>query len=218
MYIDDENLMDVTNKIVKIVSENELDGSLDIDDSEKIYEISWGAYKKFIDRWRNTGASFNYKEIAFRCFFDDRSEFVLLDYLVENNLLDRAGIANATGSFIKNTNLSIEKKTSMLQDMLSNGLDLNYVFEKIDPLYEYDSIPAMLFCYLIGFYDQKESQLINLRRFESCSWKVMVEFSDFNERHLKFIRRLIRIGVKVDLKQLKEQLIYCNKESMSSQI
>ena len=106
----------------------------------------------------------------------------------------------------------------MLHDMINRGLDLNYHFDGEDPLEEYESIPGMIFCFLIDFYNLEQSRVIDLSYFENCSWELLVEHSGFDEKHFKFVQRLKSEGLELDLDDLRECLIDDNEEYYASLI
>lgn len=217
--LDEPDLISKSQKIIEIINENALDGTLYIDGMEIIYALTLNCFVNYIDLWRNAGAKFDYTRIVLGCFRgNEKYEVDLFNYILDQRLLDAEGLACATVSFIGSSMLSSEEKQSILNDMINRGLDLNYIFSESGKLQEFDSIPVQIFCYLIDFYDESQSHSIDISIFEDCSWEMILEFCCFDERHIKFLNRLVKEGVKLDLEDLRECLIEDHQEHFASLI
>ncbi|MER2496649.1 hypothetical protein ABS858_11145 [Vibrio neptunius] len=192
--------------LVKILAPLERDGTLYLSGSETLYQLSWDLYLDYIKNIILLGGRVDHDRLLCSVF-DERGEFEMFNYLLDNFHIKPETINFVTGAIIRNNywkkRISEEKGRAAFKKLIEKGIDINLPFSDDD---DYHSFLGVVFCYDPDLFEQYLLQKPSQHIIAALPWEFAIEEDHFHDKQLQLVQKLIELGYQLPLDEIIELL------------
>ncbi|MFW7526654.1 hypothetical protein ACODM8_21420 [Vibrio ostreicida] len=194
--------------LVKILSPLERDGTLYLSGSGSFYEdLCYDIYLDYIKNIVLLGGRVDFDGML-RWVFNERSEFELFNYLVDNFKVKPTTINNVAAQTIDylNSHKSCQKAESAFKKLIDMGININLAIEEDDWYSDYRSFLGVVFCYDPAMFEQYLLQKPSQQIIADLPWEFAIESGYFRDKQLQLVQKLIELGYPLPLDEIIELL------------